>query len=65
MNDYYLKNMSDKIKAAMTAMAKDGQYVSGKDPCPKQGGFRKGSKGTATNYRGDRRANGKAVRKQA
>jgi DNA invertase Pin-like site-specific DNA recombinase len=25
MNDYYLKNMSDKIKAAMTAMAKDGQ----------------------------------------
>jgi len=32
MNDYYLKSMSDKIKAAMTAMAKDGQYVSGKDP---------------------------------
>jgi Site-specific recombinases, DNA invertase Pin homologs len=32
MNDYYLKNISDKIKSAMTAMAKDGQYVSGKDP---------------------------------
>ena len=31
MNDYHLKSLSDKIKAAMTAMAKDGQFVSGKE----------------------------------
>jgi DNA invertase Pin-like site-specific DNA recombinase len=32
MNDYYLKNTSDRIKYVMTAKAKDGQKLSGTAP---------------------------------
>ncbi|MCL2225516.1 MAG: recombinase family protein [Defluviitaleaceae bacterium] len=32
MNDYFLKNLSDKIKAVLTAKAKDGQKLSGVAP---------------------------------
>ena len=32
MNDYYLKNLSDRIKSALTAKAKDGQKLSGTVP---------------------------------
>ena len=32
LNDYYLKNLSDRIKSVLTAKAKDGQYITGKAP---------------------------------
>lgn len=32
MNDYYLKNLSDRIKSVLTAKAKDGQKLSGAVP---------------------------------
>jgi DNA invertase Pin-like site-specific DNA recombinase len=32
MNDYYLKNLSDRIRVAMAAMARDGQKISGNAP---------------------------------
>ena len=32
MNDYYLKNLSDRIKSVLTAKAKDGQKLSGTVP---------------------------------
>ncbi len=32
MNDYYLKNLSDRIKTVLTAKAKDGQKLSGAVP---------------------------------
>lgn len=32
LNDYYLKNLSDRIKTVLTAKAKDGQYLAG--DCP-------------------------------
>ena len=32
MNDYYLKNLSDRIKIVLTAKAKDGQKLSGAVP---------------------------------
>ena len=32
MNDYYLKNLSDRIKSVLTAKAKDGQKLSGAAP---------------------------------
>ena len=32
MNDYYLKNLSDRIKTVLTAKAKDGQKLSGTVP---------------------------------
>lgn len=32
MNDYYLKNLSDRIKIVLTAKAKDGQKLSGTVP---------------------------------
>ena len=32
MNDYYLKNLSDRIRVAMATMARDGQKISGNAP---------------------------------
>lgn len=32
LNDYYLKNLSDRIKSVLTAKAKTGQYLSGETP---------------------------------
>ena len=32
LNDYYLKNLSDRIKTVLTAKVKEGQYLSGKSP---------------------------------
>ena len=32
MNDYFLKNLSDRIKSVLTAKAKDGQKLSGAVP---------------------------------
>ena len=32
LNDYYLKNLSDRIKTVLTAKAKEGQYLAGETP---------------------------------